>query len=110
MYVLRLLTQIHYVVNALTIKTINSGTSVIKEITLEPADNYRLASLCGQFDQNLKQIENHLAVRITYRGHVFKVSAEQAEGNGHDAANAAAAEKAHAAIEIIRHLYRETED
>jgi phosphate starvation-inducible PhoH-like protein len=98
------------VVNALTIKTINSGTSVIKEITLEPADNYRLASLCGQFDQNLKQIENHLAVRITYRGHVFKVSAEQAEGNGHDAANAAAAEKAHAAIEIIRHLYRETED
>lgn len=92
------------------IKTTNSGTSVINEITLEPADNHRLANLCGQFDQNLKQIENHLSLRISYRGHVFKVSAAQAEGDSDVAANAAAAEKAHAAIEIIRHLYRETEN
>ncbi len=90
------------------IKTTNSGTSVIKEINLEPADNHRLASLCGQFDQNLKQIENHLSVRISYRGHTFKVSAEQPEEN-HSSALTIAADKAHAAIEIIRHLYRETE-
>ena len=91
------------------IKTTNSGTSVIKEIVLEPADNNRLASLCGQFDQNLKQIENHLSVRISYRGHVFKVSAGLNEDESATAAANGAADKAHAAIEIIRHLYRETE-
>lgn len=99
------------------IKTTNSGTSVIKEIALDPVDNHRLASLCGQFDQNLKQIENHLGVRISYRGHVFKVSALQVENELESGAtkdekaslNKVAAEKAHSAIEIIRHLYRETE-
>lgn len=99
-------------------KTTNSGTSVIKEISLEPIDNNRLANLCGQFDQNLKQIENHLGVRISYRGHIFKVSAQQveattkAEMSKEDSLslNKAAAEKAQSATEIIRHLYRETED
>ena len=72
-----MLIQTHYAVNELMTKTTNSGTSVIKEILLEPADNNRLANLCGQFDQHLKQIENHLSLRISYRGHTFKVSAKQ---------------------------------
>jgi len=63
------------------IKTTNSGSSVIKEILLDPIDNHRLASLCGQFDQNIKQIENHLGVRISYRGHTFKVSSAQNEND-----------------------------
>ncbi|HAO2062269.1 PhoH family protein, partial [Escherichia coli] len=28
-----------------------------REITLEPADNARLLSLCGPFDDNIKQLE-----------------------------------------------------
>lgn len=93
------------------IKTTNSGSSVIKEILLDPIDNQRLASLCGQFDQNIKQIENHLGVRITYRGHTFKVSSAQNENDLADKQNAnKAADKAFSALEIIRHLYRETEN
>lgn len=104
-------TQIHYAVSELMIKTTNSGTSVIKEILLDPIDNQRLASLCGQFDQNIKQIENHLGVRISYRGHIFKVSSAQSENDLLDKKNSKKAiEKAHSAIEIIRHLYRETEN
>jgi phosphate starvation-inducible PhoH-like protein len=92
------------------IKTTNSGTSVIKEIQLDPIDNNRLGSLCGQLDQNIKQIENHLGVRISYRGHTFKVSSALNENERADNKKPnAAAEKAHSAIEIIRHLYRETE-
>ncbi len=89
------------------IKTTNSGTSVIKEIQLDPIDNDRLASLCGQFDQNIKQIENHLGVRISYRGHIFKVNAPQ---NQSDESNSSASEIAHSAIEVLRYLYRETEN
>ena len=92
-------------------KTTNSGTSVIKEIQLDPVDNNRLASLCGQFDQNIKQIENHLGVRISYRGHTFKVSSALNENERSDNNKPnGAADKAHSAIEIIRHLYRETEN
>lgn len=106
-----MLTQIHYVANELMIKTTNSGSSVIKEILLDPIDNHRLASLCGQFDQNIKQIENHLGVRISYRGHTFKVSSAQNENDLADRKSSnKALEKAHSAIDIIRHLYRETED
>ena len=110
-----MLIQTHYAVNELMTKTTNSGTSVIKEILLEPADNNRLANLCGQFDQHLKQIENHLSLRISYRGHTFKVSAKQQVISDSDQAesitslNKAAADRANSAIEILRHLYRETE-
>jgi phosphate starvation-inducible protein PhoH and related proteins len=40
---------------------------------LEPDDNERLASLCGQFDQNLRQIERRLGVEISNRGNQFQV-------------------------------------
>ncbi len=38
---------------------------------LEPADTERLANLCGQFDQHLKQIESRLGVEIFCRGNIF---------------------------------------
>jgi len=44
---------------------------------LEPADNQRLANLCGQFDANLRQIEQRLGVEINNRGNVFNVIGEK---------------------------------
>lgn len=43
------------------------------EFTLEPADNYRLANLCGQFDEHLRQVERRLGVEINNRGNRFRV-------------------------------------
>jgi len=40
---------------------------------LEPADNGRLANLCGQYDENLKQIEKRLGVEIASRGNRFRI-------------------------------------
>jgi len=42
-------------------------------LTLEPADNDRLASLCGQFDEHLRQIERRLGVEISNRGNHFEI-------------------------------------
>ncbi len=42
-------------------------------LTLEPADNRRLASLCGQFDEHLRQLENRLDVEIINRGNSFRI-------------------------------------
>ncbi|CAG0990528.1 partial PhoH-like protein, partial [Gammaproteobacteria bacterium] len=51
------------------------------QFTLEPDDNERLASLCGQFDENLRHIERRLGVEIANRGNHFQVigSAKPAE-------------------------------
>ncbi|QFI53786.1 PhoH family protein [Aeromonas simiae] len=48
---------------------------------LEPADNARLASLCGPFDDNLKQIERRMGVEISYRNNHIQIlgNATQAE-------------------------------
>ncbi|HEY5776451.1 MAG TPA: PhoH family protein [Xanthomonadales bacterium] len=45
-------------------------------LELEPADTERLANLCGQFDQHLKQIESRLHVDIFCRGNLFTVQGE----------------------------------
>ena len=37
-------------------------------LSLEPTDNHRLAQLCGQDDQHLRQIESALELRILRRG------------------------------------------
>jgi len=42
-------------------------------LELEPADTLRLANLCGQFDQHLKQIESRLGVEIFCRGNLFTI-------------------------------------
>jgi phosphate starvation-inducible PhoH-like protein len=49
----------------------NSPSTV--QFALEPADNERLASLCGQFDENLRQIERRLGVEIANRGNRFQI-------------------------------------
>ncbi|HSC79350.1 MAG TPA: PhoH family protein [Chitinolyticbacter sp.] len=43
-------------------------------ISFLPADNTRLANLCGALDENLKQIENALDVNIARRDAHFRVS------------------------------------
>lgn len=47
--------------------------STTLQITLEPADNQRLANLCGQYDENLRQIERRLGVEIANRGNHFRI-------------------------------------
>jgi len=54
------------------LNTILQSTSII----LEPADNRRLANLCGQFDEHIRQIEKRLGVEINNRGNTFKVIGE----------------------------------
>ncbi len=44
------------------------------ELTLEPADNHRLANLCGQFNRHLHQIEQRLDVEIANRGNQFTIT------------------------------------
>ena len=46
------------------------------DITLEPADNERLAALCGQFDAHLHQLEQRLGVEINSRGNQFRIIGE----------------------------------
>ncbi|MGM0476368.1 MAG: PhoH family protein [Pseudomonadota bacterium] len=65
------------------------------DLLLEPADNERLANLCGQFDENLRQVEKRLGVEINNRGNAFRVI-------GHDPAITAAGE-------VLRGLYAEAE-
>jgi phosphate starvation-inducible PhoH-like protein len=46
------------------------------ELTLAPADNQRLANLCGALDENLRQIETALDVTIARRGDRFALRGE----------------------------------
>ena len=46
------------------------------EISLTPEDNERLANLCGQLDEHLRQIERRLGVEINYRGAHFQLLGE----------------------------------
>jgi phosphate starvation-inducible PhoH-like protein len=61
-------------------------------IELEPADTERLANLCGQFDEHLKQIESRLQVDIFCRGNLFTVQGE--------------ARQARAASRLLKQLYK----
>jgi phosphate starvation-inducible protein PhoH and related proteins len=45
----------------------------VSSIRLEPADNERLANLCGPLDQHLRQLERRLGVEINNRGNDFRV-------------------------------------
>lgn len=57
-----------------------NATQISQDFVLEPADNSRLANLCGQFDEHLRQIERRLNVEIASRGNRFRVT-----GNGNSA-------------------------
>lgn len=64
------------------------------EIFLEPADNQRLISLCGPFDDNIKQLERRLAIEINRRNNRFKLIGKPLNIN--------------AASNILRRLYVDT--
>ncbi len=51
-----------------------NALQISRDIVLEPADNDRLANLCGQFDEHLRQIERRLDVEIASRGNRFRVT------------------------------------
>ena len=64
------------------------------DIILEPADNQRLANLCGQFDEHLRQIERRLGVEVNNRGNAFRVIGDS--------------RSVEAAGEVLKDLYAET--
>lgn len=65
------------------------------EIVLEPSDHKRLSSLCGPFDDNIKQIERRLGVEITYLNNAFKVMGVNQQASG--------------AAQLLKLLYIETQ-
>lgn len=71
------------------------ASQVTCELTLEPNDNRRLASLCGQFDQHLRQIEQRLNIEISNRGNQFSLVGQP--------------QSATTAAQVLRELYRETD-
>ncbi|MCG7499459.1 PhoH family protein [Vibrio sp. Of7-15] len=64
------------------------------DVTLEPADNRRLSTLCGPFDDNIKLLERRLGVEINHRDNKFSVV-----GKPHTVS---------AAADILKRLYVET--
>lgn len=80
--------------SATVVSALNSKPTAY-DIVLEPADNRRLASLCGQFDQHLRQIERRLGVEINNRGNRFQVIGDQ--------------RSAHTAGRVLETLYREAD-
>jgi phosphate starvation-inducible PhoH-like protein len=68
---------------------------VSNKVILDPQDTKRLSSLCGPFDENLKQIERRLGVEIIYRNNEFSVHGEPQQANG--------------ASELLKLLYIETQ-
>ncbi|MGB6977329.1 MAG: PhoH family protein [Gammaproteobacteria bacterium] len=63
-------------------------------LSLAPVDNRRLADLCGQFDENLRQIESYLGVEINHRGNNFNIIGSEPS-----------VQKAN---EVLEQLYQET--
>jgi len=64
------------------------------DISLEPADNERLAELCGQLDVHLRQLEQRLGVEINSRGNQFRIIGSVGEVRH--------------ASQILQNLYTET--
>ena len=68
--------------------------ATVHRLDLEPADNSRLASLCGPFDEHLRQLERSLEVRIENRGNRFQVHGARAA----------------VACRVLKRLYSATEE
>ncbi len=64
-------------------------------LELEPADNERLANLCGQLDEHIRLIENRLGISIAGRGNIFSLEGE--------------ADAVQAGRRVLRKLFRQTE-
>ncbi len=65
------------------------------DVVLEPADNPRLANLCGPLNEHLSQMEKRLGIEINNRGNTFSIRGE--------------AKAANAAAEVLKELYDSTE-
>jgi phosphate starvation-inducible PhoH-like protein len=52
------------------------NTAPVVDLLLEPNDARRLAALCGQFDEHLRQIESRLGVVIRGHGNRFYIEGE----------------------------------
>jgi len=76
------------------IPAVSNTPPAFQDVLLEPADNERLARLCGQLDEHLRQIERRLGVEINNRGHQFRVVGE--------------AQAVSVAIAVLEALYRAT--
>ncbi|MGL5947884.1 MAG: PhoH family protein [Aeromonas sp.] len=61
---------------------------------LAPADNQRLANLCGPLDDNFKQIEQRLGVTLSYRDNHIEITGKAAP--------------CHAAQAVLKQLYVDT--
>ncbi|QDD91574.1 PhoH family protein [Pseudomonas oryzihabitans] len=66
----------------------------LQHFTLEPFDADRFANLCGQLDENLRQIESRLGIEIRNRGNQFELVGDP--------------ERTRAAQNLLQRLYRET--
>ncbi|MCY4154035.1 MAG: PhoH family protein [Gammaproteobacteria bacterium] len=53
--------------------SVSAHNTAASEVRLEPADNERLANLCGSLDAHLRQIERRLGVEINNRGNAFRI-------------------------------------
>lgn len=62
---------------------------------LNPVNQQRLANLCGQFNQHLKQIEQQFDVHIHQRGHHFKLVGDAA--------------RIESVFHLLTHLYQATD-
>ncbi|HEY6123019.1 MAG TPA: PhoH family protein, partial [Steroidobacteraceae bacterium] len=64
----------------------------VREFDLVPPDNTRLANLCGPLDENLRLIEDRMAVSVKRRGSNFRISGQ----------------RAHAAEDVVKDLFEAT--
>ena len=67
---------------------------ITHQTVLEPDDNQRLNSLCGPHDDNVKQLERRLGIKINHRGNLFLITGDQICVN--------------AADQILKSLYQQT--
>ncbi len=64
------------------------------QFVLEPADNERLANLCGHLDENFRLIERRLGIEVNNRGNSFQLIGEL--------------DNVQAGRDVLEELYRET--
>ncbi len=64
------------------------------DVILQPTDNERLANLCGQFNEHLRQIESGLGVELSSRGNRFRIIGDS--------------ESVECAGRVVRALYEES--
>jgi len=75
-------------------QTILNAPQHIHRFSIEPVDPRRFASLCGQFDENLRLIEQRLGIEVRNRGNHFELIGDDSLTRSAEA--------------VLRQLYRET--